>query len=171
MHTSRRDELNAPLIILCTNSIVRLILNTSICYPKESYRCLAWLCLMNGTSGMINRFRWADRDYIVSPKVIEDFVTAYLLGEHDSVCDEMQTRAELTHFVLYNAFCKASRNQSIFVARQYYREENWMLPIKPPWDASRRPTQRQQTKSWLVGLFSGFYVQMMCTQKIIVKYH
>ncbi len=90
------------------------------------------LCLMNQTSGVINRFRWADRDYIVSPKVIEDFVTAYLLGDHDSVCDEMQTRAERTHFVLYNAFCKVSRNQSIFVARQYYREENWMLPIKPP---------------------------------------
>ena len=90
------------------------------------------LCLTNQTSGVIHRFRWADRDYIVSPKVIEDFVTAYLLGDHDSVCDEMQTRAERTHFVLYNAFCKVSRNQSIFVARQYYREENWMLPIKPP---------------------------------------
>ena len=89
------------------------------------------LCLMNRTSGVINRFRWADRDYIVSPKIIEDFVTACLLGEHDSVCDEMQTRAERTHFVLYNAFCKASRNQSIFVARQYYREKNWMLPIPP----------------------------------------
>ena len=89
------------------------------------------LCLMNRTSGVINRFRWADRDYIISPKVIEGFLMAYLLGKHDSVCDEMQTRAEQTNFVLYNAFCKASRNQSIFVAWQYYREENWMLPKKP----------------------------------------
>ena len=92
------------------------------------------LCLMNGTSGVIKRFRWADRDFIVSPKVIEDFVTAYLLDEHDSVCDEMQKRAERTNFVLYNAFCKASRNESIFVARQYYRDENWMLPKKPGGD-------------------------------------
>jgi hypothetical protein len=38
---------NAPLIILCTNSIVRLILNTSICYPKEFYRCLALVHSIN----------------------------------------------------------------------------------------------------------------------------
>jgi hypothetical protein len=38
---------NAPLIILCTNSIVRLILNTSICYPKESFRCLALVHSIN----------------------------------------------------------------------------------------------------------------------------
>ena len=52
------------------------------------------LCLMNGTSGMIKQFRWVDRDFMVLPKVIEDFVTAYLLDEHQSVCNEMQKRVE-----------------------------------------------------------------------------
>ena len=93
-----------------------------------------WLCLMNGTSGMIKQFRWVDRNFMVLPKVIEDFVTAYLLDEHQSVCDEMQKRVERTNFVLFNAFCKASRDESIFVAWQCYQEEKWMLPKKPGGD-------------------------------------
>jgi hypothetical protein len=89
------------------------------------------LCLMNRTSGVIDRFRWADRDFIVSSKVIEDFISTFLLNEDDSVCDVMKKGAERTNFVLYNVFCKARMNESIFVARQYYREENWMLPKNP----------------------------------------
>jgi hypothetical protein len=37
---------NAPLIILCTNSIVRLILNTSICSQKSLIHVLHWCILL-----------------------------------------------------------------------------------------------------------------------------
>jgi hypothetical protein len=95
------------------------------------------LCLMNSTTGVLPKFRWADRDYIVPPHVIEDFVTTYLLKTNDSndekkeddYCDEMQRQAEETSFVLYNVYCKLS-NHSNYIAKQYYRKENWMLPKK-----------------------------------------
>jgi hypothetical protein len=89
------------------------------------------LCLTNKTSGTIDLFRWADRDYIVSPKIVEEFISTFLLKEDDSICDEMQKLAEQTGFVFYNAFCKLDGNQSILIARQYYREKNWMLPKQP----------------------------------------
>jgi len=94
------------------------------------------LCLMNVTTGVLPKFRWADRDYIVPPHVIEDFVTTYLLKKNginekkeDDYCDEMQRQAEETNFVLYNVYCKLS-NHSDYIAKQYYRKENWMLPQK-----------------------------------------
>ncbi|KAL3817224.1 hypothetical protein ACHAXA_009511 [Cyclostephanos tholiformis] len=89
------------------------------------------LCLMNQTSGVMDRFRWADRDYIVSPRTIEEFVSTFLLNDDDTICDEMRKRAERTSFVLYNAFCKSGGSPSTFIAQQYYREKNWMLPKKP----------------------------------------
>lgn len=94
------------------------------------------LCLMNITTGVLPKFRWADRDYIVPPNVIEDFVTTYLLKKNsndevkeEDYCDEMQRQADETNFVLYNVFCKMGNN-SDYIAKQYYRQENWMLPKK-----------------------------------------
>ena len=90
-------------------------------------------CLMNETSGVLDKFRWADRDYIVSPNTVEQFVSTFLLmDDDDSICEGMRTRAERTGFVLYNAYCESGGNRSIYTAQQYYREENWMLPKKPP---------------------------------------
>jgi hypothetical protein len=75
------------------------------------------------------RERWA--------MAAEDFVTTYLLKTNDSndkkkeddYCDEMQRQAEETNFVLYNVYCKMG-NHSDYIAKQYYRKENWMLPKK-----------------------------------------
>jgi hypothetical protein len=91
-------------------------------------------CLMNETSGVLDKFRWADRDYIVSPNTVGEFVSTFLLkdDDDDSTCEEMRAKAERTSFVLYNAYCESNGKRGVYTAQQYYREENWMLPKKPP---------------------------------------
>eukprot|EP00578_Thalassiosira_sp_NH16_P007614 CAMPEP_0181114184 /NCGR_PEP_ID=MMETSP1071-20121207/20741_1 /TAXON_ID=35127 /ORGANISM="Thalassiosira sp., Strain NH16" /LENGTH=347 /DNA_ID=CAMNT_0023198263 /DNA_START=178 /DNA_END=1221 /DNA_ORIENTATION=+ len=83
------------------------------------------LCLMNETSGVLEKFRWADRDFNVPLQTIEDFVSEFLLKENNPItCDDMQKRAERKNFVMYNAFCKQNATQRMFISKQYYRKKD-----------------------------------------------
>merc|ERR1711971_1445415 len=83
------------------------------------------LCLMNETSGVLEKFQWADRDFNVPLQTIEDFVSEFLLKENNPItCDDMQKRAERKNFVMYNAFCKQNATQRMFIAKQYYRKKD-----------------------------------------------
>ena len=84
------------------------------------------LCLMNETSGVIEKFRWADRNFTVPLQTIDDFITSFLLKEEENkskiLCEDVQKRALQKNFVLYNAFCKETADSKEFTARQYYRK-------------------------------------------------
>ena len=80
-------------------------------------------CLMNETSKVINKFRWADRDFNVKPRVIEDFILSFLLKENNELCHDVEKRANETNFVVYNAFCKEDAKHKQYVARQFYKDE------------------------------------------------
>ncbi|KAL7543703.1 hypothetical protein ACHAXR_012990 [Thalassiosira sp. AJA248-18] len=84
-------------------------------------------CLMNETSGVIKKFRWAGRDFNVPLKVIKDFISTFLLKESNSICDDMRTRAEKKNFVLYNAFCH-NMNEKRYHAEHYFREKDGSKP-------------------------------------------
>ena len=82
-------------------------------------------CLMNKTNNKL--FRWADRDFNVPSKVIEDFLSSFLAKENNSLCDNMQERALEGNFVLYNAFCR-HENESNYRSEHYYREKDEKKP-------------------------------------------
>ncbi|KAL9191444.1 hypothetical protein ACHAXT_001150 [Thalassiosira profunda] len=85
-------------------------------------------CLMNETSGVIEKFRWADRDFNVPLKVIDDFIGSFLLAENKTICDNMKRRADEKGFVLYNAFCQRNATQRRYEAEHYYWEKNTSQP-------------------------------------------
>jgi len=86
-------------------------------------------CLMNETKGgALKKFRWADRDFNVPVKVIEDFIVSFLLKENNSICDDMHKRAEQKNFVLYNAFCQRNMNQTRYIAEKYFRVQDKEQP-------------------------------------------
>ncbi|KAL7527308.1 hypothetical protein ACHAWF_002127 [Thalassiosira exigua] len=84
-------------------------------------------CLMNKTSGVIEKFRWADRDFNVPLNVTTDFISSFLLKDNDLICDNMETRAKNKRFVLYNALCKQNTN-STYGTRHYYWERDISQP-------------------------------------------
>lgn len=75
-----------------------------------------------------DKFRWADRDFNVAPRVIENFILSFFLRDNSISCHDRQVRANETKFVLYNAFCKESLKSNRYVARQYYKDEDKTLP-------------------------------------------
>jgi hypothetical protein len=76
----------------------------------------------------LQKFRWADRDFNVRPKVVEDFISTFLLKkENNSICKAMQKRAEEKNFVLYNAFCQNETGYK-YRAEHYYRESDTSQP-------------------------------------------
>jgi hypothetical protein len=77
-------------------------------------------CLTNRENEQ--RFAWDTRDFIVSIRVIEDFVWAVLRHVDNATCDEMSSEAERANFVLYNAFCRETHKTTRFVTKQYYRK-------------------------------------------------
>lgn len=79
---------------------------------------------MNETSGILQKFRWADRDFNVPLKTIEDFISTFLMKENNLLCDDMRKRAEEKNFVLYNAFCHQNATQRTFTVHQYYRKKD-----------------------------------------------
>ncbi|KAL3789073.1 hypothetical protein ACHAW5_009812 [Stephanodiscus triporus] len=76
------------------------------------------LCLTNEENEQ--KFNWAARDFIVPVNAIKVFVSAILRHGDEATCDEMRTGAEEGAFVLYNAYCRRSANQSNFVTEHYY---------------------------------------------------
>lgn len=80
-------------------------------------------CLMNTTNGMSKKFRWDIRDFAVRPKVIEDFISSFLLQEESTnsmLCDDKQQRAVEKNFVFYNAYCRQDLNSREYHAEHYY---------------------------------------------------
>ena len=61
-------------------------------------------------------------------KVIEDFIVSFLLKENNSICDDMHKRAEQKNFVLYNAFCQRSMNETRYIAEKYFRVQDKEQP-------------------------------------------
>ena len=75
----------------------------------------------------LQKFRWADRDFNVQLKVVEDFISTFLLKDNNSTCNDMQKRAEEKNFVLYNAFCQNETGDK-YRAEHYYRESDTSQP-------------------------------------------
>jgi len=98
------------------------------------------LCLMNETSAVIGekpgglsstrgKFKWADRDFTVFPRIIEDFILSFLLKRNDDhLCNDMQKRANETNFVLYNAYCRMNTKHTRFGAHPYYKKKDKSEP-------------------------------------------
>jgi hypothetical protein len=87
----------------------------------------------NGTKACLTKteherkFHWDTRDFLVSVRVIEDFVWTMLRhhgGEEENAttCDDMSRQAERANFVLYNAFCRDTHEASRLVTKHYYRK-------------------------------------------------
>ena len=83
---------------------------------------------MNNTTGVLKKFRWADRDFHVDLKVIEDFISIFLLKDN-TVCDDLRRRAERKNFVIYNAFCKKEMNKNRYDVEHYYRNFDESKPM------------------------------------------
>jgi hypothetical protein len=95
-------------------------------------------CLTNNADGTNEKFQWDVRNFTVPVHVIEDFLTLIILQQYHHVdiedgnknettegvttCDDMRVGAKVGNFVLYNAYCRQSVNESSFVTEHYYRE-------------------------------------------------
>lgn len=99
-------------------------------------------CLMNETSGVLNSFRWADRDFNVEISVVEDFISTFLLDENKPICDDMNRRAEEKDLVFFNAFCKPSEDPGPYIAKQYYRKKDKAAPKNIHEGSRLKPVRR-----------------------------
>jgi hypothetical protein len=77
------------------------------------------LCLTNEENE--GKFNWNVRDFIVPVNVVTNFLSIVLQQGENATCAEMKSGAERGNFVLYNAFCHQSANQTNFVTEHYYR--------------------------------------------------
>ena len=77
-------------------------------------------CLTNSENEQ--KFNWNVRDFIVPVNAIEDFLSTILQHGDNATCDEMKVKAKERNFVLYNAFCRQSANETNFVTEHYYRD-------------------------------------------------
>ena len=68
------------------------------------------------------KFNWNVREFIVPVNAIEYFLSTILQHGDNATCDEMKVEAEERNFVLYNAFCRQSVNETNFVTEHYYRD-------------------------------------------------
>ncbi len=76
-------------------------------------------CLTNSENEQ--KFNWDVRDFIVPVNAIEYFLSSIMQYGDNATCDVMRAGAEGGNFVLYNAFCRQSVNQTNFVTEHYYR--------------------------------------------------
>ncbi|KAL7473968.1 hypothetical protein ACHAXS_014259 [Conticribra weissflogii] len=78
-------------------------------------------CLMSKTNGTVQKFRWADRDFNVPEKVIDDFISLFLMKDHKhSPCRALHKKASDKGFVLYNIHCKGQKDQDAY---HFYHEK------------------------------------------------
>lgn len=96
-----------------------------------------------------DKFRWADRDFNVAPRVIEDFIISFFLRDNNISCHDRQVRANETKFVLYNAFCKESLKSNRYVARQYYKDEDKTLPRNIHVPSPDKEKRIAQLRDWI----------------------
>jgi hypothetical protein len=68
-------------------------------------------------------FLWDSRNFEVSPDVVARFVSSFLL-QNSTDCDEMERNANVSDFVLYNAYCSHDGNENELHTEHYYWAKN-----------------------------------------------
>ena len=66
---------------------------------------------------------WDSRNFEVNPDVVARFVSSFLL-QNSTDCDEMERNANVSDFVLYNAYCSHDGNENELHTEHYYWAKN-----------------------------------------------